>query len=152
MRIVCSYQFFSLVAVLDCGDGNPNKSPANGPSNGLHSWVGIINYLPLAVTEEDEQQRQEITAQFKESYCDLVRSICSRYNGTSHWAKLELPVNVWKLVDLKLVLAQRYPIQQFNQVRAMLDPKNLMSNDLINSALGIPAAPKTSGITSPKQG
>ena len=65
-----------------------------------------------------------------------MRNICAKYNGTSHWAKLELPDNVWELVDLQLLMEQRFPLLQFNLVRALLDPHNIMANKLINSVLG----------------
>ncbi|KAL7573067.1 hypothetical protein ACA910_018754 [Epithemia clementina (nom. ined.)] len=122
-------------------------SPAHGPADGLHSWVGIINYLPLSVTEEDERQRQEITKQFKGPYCNLMRSLCTRYNATSHWAKLELPPTIWQMVDLKLFMEERFPVHEFNQARALLDPKNLMANVLINSVLGVSRTSSTATAT-----
>jgi L-galactono-1,4-lactone dehydrogenase len=122
-------------------------SPAHGPKNGLHSWVGIINYLPSDVTLMDpkrlEQQRHDITASFQGTYCDLVRTIGYKYNATSHWAKLEIPSTISKLIDLRLFLEQRYPIQQFNQLRGMYDPKNILSNPLIDTILGKPTIPTT---------
>jgi L-galactono-1,4-lactone dehydrogenase len=115
-------------------------SPAHdGTLDGLHSWVGIINYLPLA---DDERQRREITNQFTGKYSDLMRSVGSRYNATSHWAKLEMPASIWKLVDLKLHYENRFPLAKFNAARAHFDPKNLMANDLINLVLGVPPSEK----------
>jgi L-galactono-1,4-lactone dehydrogenase len=109
-------------------------SPAHGPPDGLHSYVGIINYLPT----DDEQQRQEISQGFSGRYCDLVRAVGKPVQAVSHWAKLEEPRSVWEAVDLKLLLQDRYPVMQFNEARAKLDPKNILASPLINTALGIP--------------
>jgi len=110
-------------------------SPAHdGTLNGLHCWVGIIYYLPT----EDESQRRSITNEFTGTYSDLMRSVGGPYGATSHWAKLEQPKSLWKLVDLKLHYQQKFPLSKFNSVRAWLDPKNLMANDLLNQVLGVP--------------
>jgi len=109
-------------------------SPAHGPLDGLHSWVGIINYLPT----DDERQRRQITELFKGRYCDLMRDVGTAVNATSHWAKLERPASVWKLVDLQLFLQSRFPVQKFNRARAFYDPKNILSSPLIDMVLGKP--------------
>jgi len=109
-------------------------SPAHGPPEGLHSWVGIINYLP----SEDEQQRRQITELFQGKYCDLMRTVGLGVNATSHWAKLERPKDTWKLVDLQLFLQSRFPLEKFNQLRAIYDPKNILASPLINLTLGTP--------------
>jgi L-galactono-1,4-lactone dehydrogenase len=111
-------------------------SPAHGPPDGLHTWVGIINYLP----SEDEKQRRDITSLFTGKYCDLVRNIGKDFKHTvSHWAKLEQPNSVWKAVDLRILMEQRYPLKEFNEARAILDPKNILSSPLLNLALGTPS-------------
>lgn len=109
-------------------------SPAHGPADGLHSWVGIINYLP----SEDERQRREITEQFRGRYCDLMRDVGADVHATSNWAKLERPNSLWKLVDLQLSLQKRFPLQHFNSLRAVYDPKNILSSPLIDLFLGKP--------------
>lgn len=109
-------------------------SPAHGPPEGLHSWVGIINYLP----SENERQRRAITELFTGKYCDLMRAVGSEVNATSHWAKLERPASMWKLVDLQLFLSTRFPLSRFNELRATLDPKNILASPLINLLLGKP--------------
>lgn len=121
-------------------------SPAHGAPNGLHSWVGVINYLPSDETTMDpkimQQQRDDITHLFQGKYCDLVRTVGTPYSATSHGAKLEMPNTVWKLVDLQLFLQQRFPVYQFNKARQLLDPKNLLSNHLIDSIFGKPPTPE----------
>lgn len=109
-------------------------SPAYGPPNGLHSWIGIIEYLPA----EDEIQRRLITELFRGKYCDLMKDIGQTYNATSHWAKLEIPNSIYEMADLRLFLQQRFPVDLFNRARALLDPKLILSNRKINSAFGGP--------------
>jgi L-galactono-1,4-lactone dehydrogenase len=105
-------------------------SPAHGPPDGLHSWVGIIMYLP----SEDERQRREITEKFNGMYCDLMRSVGHEVNAASHWAKLEMPKTIDGIVDLQEHMKERYPVQKFNDLRATLDPKNIMGNSLMDLA------------------
>ena len=107
-------------------------SPAHG-TDGLHSWVGVIMYLPLA---DDEHQRRAITERFTGEYCDLVRTIGSEVNSASHWAKLEIPTSMWKLLDLQQQLKKRYPLRLFERARKMLDPKDILGNPTINLAFG----------------
>jgi L-galactono-1,4-lactone dehydrogenase len=112
-------------------------------SRTIHSWVGIINYLPSDETTMDpatlQQQRKDITDLFQGKYCDLLRDIGYRYNATSHWAKIELPKHsIWKVIDQQLFLQQRFPIEKFNNLRLLFDPKNLLSNPLIDQLFGRP--------------
>eukprot|EP00977_Amphora_coffeiformis_P026794 scaffold30342_cov157-Amphora_coffeaeformis.AAC.1 len=113
-------------------------SPAHGPADGLFSWVGIINYLPL----DNDRQRREITDLFKGPYCDLMRSVCVPFTAVSHWAKLERPSSIWKLVDTQILLQSKYPVDAFNQLRSIYDPKNVMANPLLNMVLGDPRGKK----------
>lgn len=118
-------------------------SPAHdGLMDGLHCWVGIINYLPSDETIMDptrmEQQRKDITEYFKGPYCTLLRFISDKYNATSHWAKLEPPNSIWTLIDVQLQLQQRFPLRMFNNARLLFDPKNLLSNALVNQVFGEP--------------
>ena len=109
-------------------------SPAYGDPTGLHSWVGIIHYLP----SDDEFQRRRITESFTGKYCNLMRSVGQQYSATSHWAKLEIPRSIWQLVDLRIFLQTRFPIKLFNEARAMYDPKSILSNRTIDMAFGKP--------------
>jgi len=116
-------------------------SPAHGEPSGMHTWVGIINYLP----SEDEAQRKDITKVFTEKYSDLVRIIGKPFLSVSHWAKLEQPRSIWHAVDLLLLMQNRYPLEDFNKARGKLDPNNILSNKLIDTALGTPIIPSESG-------
>ena len=64
-------------------------SPAYSEEPGsLHSWVGIIMYLPT----DEPQQRQSITEVFWESYNRMCReALWPKYGCHQHWAKIELP-------------------------------------------------------------
>ena len=117
-------------------------SPAHGLPGELFSWVGIIMYLPVSESENDEQKRQEITHRFKGEYCNLLREIgqLSKYNAVSHWAKLEVPNTIHDLIQLKKSLGQKYPLDEFNALRLEYDPKNILGNDLINLVLGTPGS------------
>jgi len=104
----------------------------------LHSWVGIIMYLPPA-DEEDKnslEQRKRITDRFKGTYCDLLRTVGQEVNYATHWAKLELPTSMWQLIDLQVELQQRYPLELFKKAREILDPKGILGNSLVNLAFG----------------
>jgi L-galactono-1,4-lactone dehydrogenase len=112
------------------------RMPSSQSSEGLHSWVGIISYLPT----DDERQRREITDAFTGTYVEMVRSIGEPFSATSHWAKLEVPKAIWQLADLRMFLDSRFPLQRFNRLRGKYDPKNILGNDLMSMAIGKPTA------------
>lgn len=107
-------------------------SPAHGPPEGLHCWVGIIMYLP----SDQEDQRKEITNAFKGPYCDLLKNVGRPVSATSHWAKQEMPNTAEELIILQQFMKTRFPVEEFNEARKQLDDKNLLANDLMNSIFG----------------
>jgi L-galactono-1,4-lactone dehydrogenase len=109
-------------------------SPAHGPANGLHTWVGIIMYLP----SDDETQRRQNTETFTGQYCDLLQNVRTDLNATSLWAKLERPNSVMKLLRLQEFLSSRYPLAKFNETRASLDRNNILTSPVMNLILGEP--------------
>ncbi len=115
---------------------SPMSSPAHGPPDGLHTWAGIINYLP---SEDPGGQRYAMTELFTGKYSDLVCSIGRRLKAVSHWAKLEEPKSVWKAVELKSLYLECFPLAEFNAMRGINDPKNILSNSLLNCVLGTPS-------------
>ena len=121
-------------SINESASSSSTMSPAHGPENGLHCWVGIINYLP----SDDVDQRNAITEMFTGTYSDLVRSVGRPMGVVSHWAKLEKPKSVSKAVDLKLLYQDRFPVTEFNRARALFDPKNILSNPLLNQVFGTP--------------
>jgi L-galactono-1,4-lactone dehydrogenase len=111
-----------------------SMSPAHGPKEGLHCWVGIIMYLP----SDDETERNEITKRFQGQYCDLVREVGLPFGIVSHWGKLEMPISGQNFLLLRKSMASRYPLQAFNASRQYYDPKNILGNDLLDLILGKP--------------
>ena len=107
-------------------------SPAFGPPDGLHCWVGIIMYLPT----DEESQRRDITRAFKNEYCCLMKHVGEKVDAASHWAKLEMPNTPEGIQELQRHMRARYPVKYFNFARYTLDPTNLLSNDLVNAAFG----------------
>mmetsp|Transcript_3853 Transcript_3853/g.8408 ORF Transcript_3853/g.8408 Transcript_3853/m.8408 type:complete len:653 (+) Transcript_3853:104-2062(+) len=115
-------------------------SPAHGERGGLHSWVGIIMYLP----SDDVKQRNGITNEFKTRYCELLRSIGDGVGAASHWAKLEIPANTEQSKMLKEFMGARYPVDKFNALRKEYDPKNILGGNIIDFVLGTPGSVRTS--------
>jgi len=109
-------------------------SPAAGTEESLYTWVGVINYLP----SEDPKQRRDITHLFNNEYTDLVRHIGRPLKAVSHWSKLEKPTSVWKAVELKSLYLERFPLAEFNTLRGIYDPDNILSNPLLDLVLGNP--------------
>lgn len=107
-------------------------SPAYGPEDALHCWVGIIMYLPT------DEHRHEISDVFKKEYCDLALSVGGQYNIVSHWGKLEMPTTGNNFLKLREVMEYRYPLKKFNAARMYFDPKNILGNNLIDTILGRP--------------
>lgn len=118
------------------GSSSP-MSPAAGTEESLYTWVGIINYLP----SDDPQQRKDITELFNTKYTDLVRHIGRPLKAVSHWSKLEEPTTVWKAVELKSLYLERFPLAEFNMLRGIYDPDNILSNPLLDLVLGKPIPP-----------
>jgi len=118
-------------------------SPASSEGDeDLHSWVGIIMYLPT----QEQQARDEITAKFWE-YNDMCRRLLwPKYNCHQHWAKIEIPDAPDQVAAVRQRLRERFPIDEFNSLRRELDPKNILGNALTDTLLGDEAAHKSSGI------
>lgn len=118
----------------------------------IFSWVGIIMYLPAG---QNEHQKKEITKAFKQ-YTSRIAPLCEEYNAHAHWAKIEIPSSDDQLertwiefltgVGVKTTeqreqqmrdrLAKRYPVEEFNEYRKALDPKGILSNDLVVKLFG----------------
>lgn len=105
-------------------------SPAAGPPESLHSWVGIIMYLP-----EDEESRKKITAAFREYARVEGKALFGKYGAVEHWAKIEVPEREEELQAMRRRLAGRYPLQAFHEARKRLDPNGILGNDLVDTLL-----------------
>ena len=118
------------------GSASP-MSPAHGSPGSIHSWIGIIMYLP----EQDLEKRAEVTAAFKK-YAYLERdALMTKYQATEHWAKIEIPDDgEAALTAMKARLSSKYPLKEFNEARKRLDPKNILGNKLVDTLLLVPTA------------
>ena len=105
-------------------------SPAYSSNpNMVFSWVGIIMYLPAGQSDE---QRRHIKAAF-EQYTALLVPLCEKYNAYAHWAKVELPKDQQQIANLRRRIADKFPVGEFNYLRRVCDPNNILSNELINA-------------------
>mmetsp|Transcript_23866 Transcript_23866/g.31074 ORF Transcript_23866/g.31074 Transcript_23866/m.31074 type:complete len:158 (+) Transcript_23866:3-476(+) len=100
-------------------------------SKALHSWVGIIMYLP----SEDKEVRQQITEAFKHYKECVKKKLWKSFDAIEHWAKIELPESELDVKKYQRRLAMRYPTESFNAARKMLDPKNILGNSKIDTLL-----------------
>lgn len=104
----------------------------------LHSWVGIIMYLPEGDDDAVHAARQRITRRFFE-YNDLCRhNLWQPFGAHQHWAKIELPDDAADRAVVARRLRERFPIDEFNAARRKLDPNNILSNELLDGLFGKP--------------
>ena len=116
-------------------------SPAAGPPGGLHSWVGIIMYLPD--DDDGPALRARVDAAFA-AYASVVEGrLGPAYGATEHWAKIE-PGRL-DLGAARMRLAARFPASRFAAARAALDPKNVMGNALVDAVFPHPLVPAAGG-------
>ena len=106
-----------------------SMSPAAGAPDSLHSWVGIIMYLPTSVEAERDAITRAFTA-YGEKEFDVLGD---KYELRTHWAKIELPADAARLAATKDALRARYPVKEFNAARRYLDPHGAFSNALIST-------------------
>ena len=103
-------------------------------SNDIYSWVGGIMYMP------NDESRASVTEKFRE-YMKVMNKLSERYDAHAHWAKIELPKEddveyFSKLMKMKRRLKEKYPVDEFNSARQQLDPKGILSNDMVNILFG----------------
>jgi L-galactono-1,4-lactone dehydrogenase len=121
------------------GSGSsPGSNHLETTSKEIHSWVGIIMYLP----EEDLEKRKEVTKAFKQYGALVEKHLLGKYGAVEHWAKIEVPyLHDGKSPDkntvaaMKARLGKKYPLKEFNAARKRLDPKNILGNDLVDTLL-----------------
>lgn len=131
-------------------------SAGRTPSDAVHSWVGVIMYLPTS----DPAQRDAITRAFRGRYAAMVeREMMPKYGAAWHWAKIEPPVGSdgasadnQALARMRSALARRYPLARFNALRGELDPKNVLGNELVDALLGLPNSGGGVGVAEEKKG
>lgn len=108
------------------GSSSP-MSPAAGSPQSLHSWVGIIMYLPTTVESEREAITQAFTRYGEQEFDKLG----DKYKIRTHWAKIELPEDANRLATLRRQIREHYPVKEFNAARKYMDPYGSLSNELI---------------------
>jgi L-galactono-1,4-lactone dehydrogenase len=113
-----------------CSSAAP-MSPAHSANTAdVHSWVGIIMYLP-----EGAGARQAVTAAFTQYAERVERELMPKYGAKWHWAKLEIGDDEERLARVRRQLAERYDVKKFNFVRHALDPENNLGNRWLNAVL-----------------
>jgi L-galactono-1,4-lactone dehydrogenase len=126
-------------------------SPAYSSSpDDVFSWVGIIMYLPplgddassssSSSTQAKNKSKRELITQHFDSYKSILQPLMDEYGASIHWAKIELPAKGSddydkKIIQLREIVAKRYPISQFNQFRQALDPNNILSNNVVDALI-----------------
>ena len=105
-------------------------SPSYGAKDSLHSWVGIIMYLPTQV----EAEREEITARFTKYGEQMRDALGDDYLLKTHWAKIELeknPERRKKQVERLKTAYGHENFRAFRDLRRKFDPKGVLMNELI---------------------
>ena len=130
------------------GSASP-LSPAAGPPGSLHSWVGIIMYLP----EDGDGPpggvlRREVDDAFA-AYAALVeRELGPKYGATEHWAKVEpgrYAAVPGGLEAKRAALEARFgkeTLAAFAAARARYDPNNVLGNPVVDALFPHPTAPR----------
>jgi len=107
-------------------------SPAHSEGDhDLHSWVGIIMYLPTA----DDEQRAAITKRFWEYNALCRERLWPKFGCHQHWAKIELPDDEAELQRMRKRLAERFPLDELRAVKRKFDPRGVLGNELIDTLL-----------------
>eukprot|EP00252_Welwitschia_mirabilis_P014337 TRINITY_DN31509_c0_g1_i1.p1 TRINITY_DN31509_c0_g1~~TRINITY_DN31509_c0_g1_i1.p1 ORF type:complete len:620 (-),score=105.95 TRINITY_DN31509_c0_g1_i1:157-2016(-) len=110
-------------------------SPASSKNpDDIFSWVGIIMYLPTA----EANQRKEITSEFFKYRRATQKQLWDVYSAYEHWAKIEVPDDEAELAWLHERFARRFPVDLFNKLRKELDPKQILSNDVLDKLFPLP--------------
>ena len=98
----------------------------------FYSWVGIIMYLPDASADDEDASmtRARITEAFKEykRLCEI--NLWQNIRAVEHWAKVEYPSTAEEAALLHSRLADKYPLEAFNAIRSLFDPKGVLGNEL----------------------
>lgn len=126
----------------------------------IFHWVGIIMYMPEAFDLSDTSERavaarsrrRDITRQFQRyAYAKEALAARPEFNGFAHWSKVEVGdfglvtdeqedvdsgYRLHRVAQMRERYAQRFPAAAFDHVRSLLDPKGILSNDIVESLLG----------------
>ena len=106
-------------------------SPAYSENaDSIFSWVGGIMYMP------DDESRTDVTARFRD-YTRIMNKLSEKFGAHAHWAKIELPRtnradSMLQVTRLRRRLRERFDIKSFNDARAHLDPRGVLSNRVVD--------------------
>lgn len=107
-------------------------SPAySEDKNAVFTWLGIIHYIPT----HDKEKRDEIAQSFY-NYSRMLDKLCDKYDAVGHWAKIEtsnLNENDKKQLKERLIKKYGSRLELFKKYRKEFDPKNLLTNHVIES-------------------
>lgn len=134
------------------GSSSP-MSPVAGPPDSLHTWVGIIMYLPARLGDSNNggggdakgsggvappsgTSRAAVTAAFAAYRRALAERHWVRYGAVEHWAKVELPADEADAAALRARVNRRFPVAAFTALRDEVDPSRLLSNPLLDAIFG----------------
>lgn len=132
------------------GSSSP-MSPVAGPPDSLHTWVGIIMYLPARLggggsgggsdassgtAPPGGPSRAAVTAAFAAYKRALAERHWVRYGAVEHWAKVELPADEADAAALRARVDRRFPVAAFTALRDEVDPARLLSNPLLDAIFG----------------
>ena len=121
--------------VVPNDDGSDVADTKTPQPPGLHSWIGIIMYLP----SDDKVQRHEITNAFKAYSKRETEVLGDKYQIKTHWAKIELPETLEEQKHARATIEKLYDVAAFQKLRMEYDPKGVLGNDMIEGLLGDPA-------------
>lgn len=124
------------------GSSSP-MSPVAGPPDSLHTWVGIIMYLPARLGDGGGgasagggPSRAAVTAAFAAYKRALAERHWARYGAVEHWAKVELPADEADAAALQARVRRRFPVAAFTALRDEVDPARLLSSPLLDAIFG----------------
>lgn len=69
---------------------------------------------------------------FKQYAGLVLHELAPRYGAVEHWAKVEVPEDAAAQSALRVRLQKRYPVHAYNRARQKLDPRGVLSNDLLD--------------------
>jgi len=119
---------------------SPMSPAGSSDPDEVFCWVGIIMYMPPG---QGEDGRTKITETFHK-YAAIAQSLGDKYGAVPHWAKIEVLPESSGNADLdgkhplaresvRARMRRRYPVEAYNKARDTVDPKHVLSNDLIET-------------------
>ena len=94
----------------------------------IFSWVGIIQFIPV---EELRDPIEKSFVGFAKKFIDIGYD----FGALIHWGKVDLAFHDTPelLNEMRRALWDRCDVERYQKARALLDPKNIMSNELMTA-------------------